>query len=60
MGNRGSFAGRARDLEDAVGVARRQGSALDWGYVERWAQEFASIPGREELPERVADLRRRG
>jgi len=54
------FAGRARDLEDAVGVARRQGDALDWGYVERWAREFSSVPGREDLPERVAGLRRLG
>jgi predicted nucleotidyltransferase len=54
------FAGRARDLEDAVGVARRRGNALDWGYVERWAREFASIPGREDLLARVAALRRRG
>lgn len=53
------FAGRARDLEDAVGVARRQGSALDWGYVERWAREFARVPGREDLPERVANLKKR-
>ncbi len=52
------FAGRARDLEDAVGVVRRQGSALDWEYVERWAREFASVPGREDLPERVASLKR--
>ena len=52
------FAGRPRDLEDAVGVVRRQGSALDWEYVERWAREFASVPGREDLPERVARLKR--
>ncbi len=52
------FAGRPRDLEDAVGVVRRQGSALDWEYVERWAREFASVPGREDLPERVASLKR--
>lgn len=51
------FAGRARDIEDAIGVARRQGKALDWAYVERWAREFASVPGREEMPERVARLK---
>ena len=53
------FAGRARDIEDAVGVARRQGSALDWAYVERWAREFASVPGREEMPATVARLKER-
>lgn len=52
------FAGRARDLEDAVGVARRQGSALDWAYVERWAREFANLPGHEEMPARVARLKK--
>ena len=53
------FAGRARDIEDAVGVARRQGNALDWGYIERWAREFASVPGREEMPANVARLKER-
>ena len=53
------FAGRARDIEDAVGVARRQGGALDWAYVERWAREFASVPGREEMPVTVARLKER-
>ncbi|MDQ3698872.1 MAG: nucleotidyl transferase AbiEii/AbiGii toxin family protein [Gemmatimonadota bacterium] len=52
------FAGRPRDIEDAVGVARRQGSALDWAYVERWAREFASVPGRDEMPAHVARLKK--
>ena len=52
------FAGRPRDLEDVRGVVRRKGSGLDWSYVERWAAEFASIPGREELPQLVVELRR--
>ena len=51
------FAGRARDIEDAVGVVRRQRKSLDWAYVERWAREFASVPGREEMPARVARLK---
>lgn len=52
------FAGRARDLEDAESVVRRKGADLDWDYLERWAREFAAIPGREDLPERVDALRR--
>jgi hypothetical protein len=52
------FAGRPRDLEDAAGVVRRKGSEIDWYYVRKWAEEFAKIPGREEMPERVERLRR--
>jgi hypothetical protein len=51
------FAGRRRDLEDARGVVRRKGPELDWAYLERWAREFAAIPGREGLPEQVRRLR---
>lgn len=54
------FAGRPRDLEDARGVVRRRGSGIDWSYVERWAGEFASVPGRENLPTRVRELREEG
>jgi hypothetical protein len=52
------FAGRARDLEDAEGVVRRQAGRLDWGYLDRWAAEFSVIPGREAMPEQVHALRR--
>lgn len=51
------FAGRARDLEDARSVVDRQGPRLDWRYLERWAAEFATVPGREELPGRLQALR---
>jgi hypothetical protein len=54
------FAGRPRDLEDAAGVVRRKGPELDWGYLERWAREFAMIPGREDLPAKLAALRSNG
>jgi hypothetical protein len=50
------FAGRPRDLEDAAGVSRRKGRTLDWAYLRRWALEFSSIPGREQLPEQVRAL----
>jgi predicted nucleotidyltransferase len=52
------FAGRPRDLEDAVGVIRRKGDQLDWTYLEEWIQQFAAVPGREELPQRLQELRR--
>lgn len=51
------FAGRERDIEDARSVVDRQGSRLDWTYLERWAAEFAAIPGRERLPSRLKALR---
>lgn len=51
------FAGRPRDMEDAIGVARRQGSKIDWVYAERWAREFTVIPGQEEMPNQVAGLK---
>lgn len=51
------FAARPRDIEDAAGVVRRRGTELDWGYLERWAAEFATVPGREDLPRRLEALR---
>jgi hypothetical protein len=51
------FAGRPRDLEDAAGVVRRKGPELDWGYLERWAREFAMVSGREDMPARLDALR---
>ena len=51
------FAGRARDIDDARSVIGRQGASLDWSHIERWAGAFAEIPGRENLPRRVAELR---
>lgn len=52
------FAGRPRDVEDVRGVLRRKGANLDWSYVEKWAREFAEVPGREDLPGIVVRLRR--
>jgi hypothetical protein len=54
------FAGRPRDLEDAAGIVRRKGPELDWEYLERWASEFAMIPGREDMPAGLASLRANG
>ena len=51
------FSGRERDIEDARSVVDRQGGRLDWGYLERWAAEFAAVPGRERLPMRLRALR---
>jgi len=53
------FAGRPRDIEDAIGVVIRKGSELDWDYLDVWVRQFAEIPGREDLPERLAALRRK-
>jgi hypothetical protein len=52
------FAARPRDLEDVRGVVLRKGDALDWAYMEKWAREFAGVPGREAMPEMLAELRR--
>jgi len=52
------FAGRPRDLEDVSGIVLRQRGKLDWDYLEQWASEFRTVPGREELPDQVAELRR--
>ncbi|MFQ6047347.1 MAG: nucleotidyl transferase AbiEii/AbiGii toxin family protein [Gemmatimonadales bacterium] len=54
------FAGRAVDWEDAVSVVKRKGQTLDWNYMERWGREFAEVPGREDLPERLSRLRAEG
>lgn len=51
------FAGRARDLEDAAAVVRRQGERLDWDYLRSWVAAFAEVPGREEMPQRLEKLR---
>ncbi len=54
------FAGRPRDIEDAQGVVRRKETEIDWAYLGRWAREFASVPGREHLPEQLERLREAG
>ena len=54
------FAGRPRDEEDARGVVARRRDSLDWPYLERWAKEFAAVPGREKMPDAIAELRSGG
>ena len=51
------FASRPRDLEDVEGIVRRKGATLDWAYLERWAAEFALVPGREGMPAALARLK---
>ncbi|HXD22078.1 MAG TPA: nucleotidyl transferase AbiEii/AbiGii toxin family protein [Gemmatimonadaceae bacterium] len=51
------FAARPRDLEDVRGVVLRKGDELDWSYLEKWAREFANVPGREGMPAALAELR---
>jgi len=52
------FAGRPRDLEDVEGIVSRKGHDLDWEYLASWAEEFAAIPGREEMPEIIRRFKR--
>jgi hypothetical protein len=52
------FAARPRDLEDVRGIVLRKGTQLDWGYMEAWALDFAAVPGRERMPEMLAEFRR--
>jgi len=52
------LAGRAIDLEDAAAVVRRKGSELDWRYVEKWVGQFSDVPGHEDLPDLLADIRK--
>ena len=52
------FAGRPRDVEDALGVVRRKSAELDWHYLEHWSRVFAEMPGWETMPDRLAELRR--
>ncbi len=51
------FSGRPRDIEDIEGVVRIRNEELDWGYIEKWAGEFTSIAGRENLLEQVRTIR---
>jgi len=51
------FAGRPRDLEDVEGILRRKGGDLDWEYLDRWAEEFSAVPGRETMPARMRSLK---
>ena len=48
----------ATDWEDALSVVRRKGTELDWDDVERWAMEFAEVPGRERMLDDVRRLQR--
>jgi hypothetical protein len=51
------FAARPRDLEDVRGVVVRKGASLDWMYLEKWAHEFAGVPGSERMPAMLAELK---
>lgn len=51
------FAGRPRDIEDARGVADIKREELDWEYLSQWAEEFAAIPGREDLPAQLQAIK---
>ncbi len=44
-------------MEDVDGILRTGGVEIDWAYLQGWAEEFAAVPGREDLPETVRRLR---
>jgi hypothetical protein len=50
---------RARDHEDAIGVIRRQGDALDDGYVLGWLRQFEAALDDSTLVAQYTGLRRR-
>ena len=49
-----TIAGRAHDWRDIEGIIVRQGSQLDWAYIERWLDPLLEIM---ELPERSEELK---
>lgn len=51
------FSARPRDIEDIRGVVRIRGEALDWDYIEQWAEEFKAVPGREDILDQLRDIR---
>ena len=51
------FSGRPRDIEDIHGVIQIKGDTLEWEYIERWAGEFSSVPGRENLSDVLREIR---
>jgi hypothetical protein len=51
------FAEHGEGLEQARTVVRTEGGRLDWDYLDAWARAFASVPGREVMPEQVVGLR---
>jgi predicted nucleotidyltransferase len=52
------FAGRPRDVEDAEGVVRRKGAALDWAYLREAVDAFKEVPGCERLGQQLEALQR--
>ncbi len=51
------FSGRPRDIEDIRGVIRIRGEALDWAYIEQWAEEFRAVADREGILDQLRDIR---
>ena len=52
------FAARPPDLEDAMGVVRRQGKNLDWRYIRLWLEQFAPLSGWEAVLDALEALLR--
>ncbi|MFC1627881.1 nucleotidyl transferase AbiEii/AbiGii toxin family protein [Gemmatimonadota bacterium] len=51
------FSGRPRDIEDIHGVVQIKGDTIEWEYIERWTDEFSLVPGRENLPDILSEIR---
>jgi hypothetical protein len=51
---------RPRDQEDAVGIVRRQGDALDDAYVLSWLRQFEEALDDSTLVETYQQMRKRG
>lgn len=53
-----TVAGRARDLDDLIGVVNRQHGKLDLAYVRRWLAAFAEVDGMSDVRERFESVLR--
>lgn len=53
-----TFAGRPLDVRDVEGVIIRQGSALDWNYIERQLPPLLEIKEDREAWPRLLEMRR--
>lgn len=52
------FSGRDTDLRDVRSVIVRQGTRLDWPYIEVHLADLADLKDDPELPQRLQNLRR--
>jgi hypothetical protein len=53
-----AVAGRARDLDDLVGIVNRQHGRLDLAYIRRWLTAFSQVDGMSDVAGRFEDVLR--